>query len=114
MKHQHGKRLVALMVKQKKILTRPHLQLDHDHLETKTLPEEEQLQYRNVEDAEVDSTSHVNEAVRSGEDADACGEAAETGGEDKDTEEAAKKQLSHVENVLVVVDTKYWHEDAFG
>ena len=96
MKHQHGKKLAVLMIKQKKIDTRPHKQLDHEDPETKTLPEEEQLQYRNVEEAEINSTSHENAATRSNKDADACDEAAANGDENKDADEAAKKQLSHV------------------
>ena len=47
-----GDKLVRMQVKQKKILTRPHEQLDHDDQEVvDTFTEDERLQYQRVEDS---------------------------------------------------------------
>ncbi|CAK0899063.1 unnamed protein product, partial [Prorocentrum cordatum] len=62
---KNGPALIRVQVKQGKILTRPHEDLDHDDPTTKELPEEEQLQYKVVEKKSVTEVGTVNEARRS-------------------------------------------------
>ena len=60
-----GPALVRVQVKQGKVLTRPHEELDHEDPTTKELPEEEQLQYKHVQKDSVTEVGTVTEARRS-------------------------------------------------
>ena len=51
----HGEALVKVMVKQGKMLTQSHSKLDHDDPDTRTLDDNERLEYKEVRANTLDS-----------------------------------------------------------